>query len=471
MVLIKLKKVQPNNIKMKKAFTIVVTIVCFSVYSQQKSMSLTAEDVINNKLTNSLKIVEEKSIDIPIYKDTLVETRDYKEMFAELNRYKKEYDQWLKLKKSNEAFNADIKTIINNLETYSKSKEKYETTKPLIDEAQHLILKNKIYYHDRYGRTNNELIILSPNGKKPQKTRTLFDTPDYETPLERCLFYCKSIKKLEEPYKDLRVIRYQEFEKQLAATQQFETIRVPSNKTVMAKRLLRVDTAIIQESELIGTFTISESKYAVLLESEGHANNELIEVALLNPKATKTKNIGSEIFTNVVTGIKYFSGNTEIVQNIELQKKLVVEAQQTKRDLSKYGTVYYDKERETDMLKIQTGALKLSSYNPEDIAQFVSIYNSLYGRYSSVLNQMLAHISILKKYYTLHRVQGRNMSQTNINAWIKAVKSAVPIRTSMQGIIMNEHFGDFGFYPNLKYEGRHEDFDLYYNASLSILGL
>jgi hypothetical protein len=63
------------------------------------------------------------------------------------------------------------------------------------------------------------------------------------------------------------------------------------------------------------------------------------------------------------------------------------------------------------------------------------------------------------------------MSQTNINAWIKAVKSAVPIRTSMQGIIMNEHFGDFGFYPNLKYEGRHEDFDLYYNASLSILGL
>ena len=58
MVLIKLKKVQPNNIKMKKAFTIVVTIVCFSVYSQQKSMSLTAEDVLNNKLTNSLKIVE-----------------------------------------------------------------------------------------------------------------------------------------------------------------------------------------------------------------------------------------------------------------------------------------------------------------------------------------------------------------------------------------------------------------------------
>jgi hypothetical protein len=84
---------------------------------------------------------------------------------------------------------------------------------------------------------------------------------------------------------------------------------------------------------------------------------------------------------------------------------------------------------------------------------------------------MPAHISILKKYYTLHRVQGRNMSQTNINAWIKAVKSAAPLRTSLAVIIMNEHFGDFGFYPNLKYEGRHEDFDLYYNASLSILGL
>jgi hypothetical protein len=456
---------------MKKAFTLALTIVGLSVYSQPKSMSLTAEDVLNNKLTISLKIVEEKSIAIPVYKDTLVETSVYKELVAEINPYKKEYDQWLELKKSNEAFNADIATIINNLETYSKSKEKYETTKPLIEEAQHLIFKNKIFYHDRYGRTNNALIILSSNGKKPQKTRTLFDTPDYETPLERCLSYCKSIKKLEEPYKDLSVIRYQEFEKKLAATQQFETIRVPSNKTVMAKRLLRVDTAMIQESDLIGTFTISESKYAVALESEGHAHNELIEVGLLNSKATPTKNMGSEIFTNDGTGIKYFSENTDLVQNIELQKNLVLAAQQTKKDISKYGTVYYDKEQETDMLKIQTGALKLSSYNPEDIAQFVSIYNSLYSRYSSVLNQMPAHISILKKYYTLHRVQGRNMSQTNINAWIKAVKSAAPLRTSLAVIIMNEHFGDFGFYPNLKYEGRHEDFDLYYNASLSILGL
>jgi hypothetical protein len=434
-------------------------------------MSLTARDILNNKLTNSLKIVEEKSIDIPIYKDTLLETSAYKEIVAELNRYKKEYDQWLKLKKSNEAFNADITTIINNLETYSKSTEKYETTKPLIEETQHLIFKNKMYYHDRYGRTNNELIVLSPNGKKPQKTRSLFDTPDYETPLERCLSYCKSIKKLEEPYKDLSVSRYQEFEKQLAATQQFETMRVPSNKTVTVKRVLLFDTAIVQESDLIGTFTISESKYAVVLESEGHAHNELIVVALLNPKATVMKNIGSEIFTNVVTGIKYFSENTEIVQNIELQKKLVVEAQQTKRDLSKYGTVYYDKERETDMLKIQTGALKLSSYNPEDIAQFVSIYNSLYGKYTSIVNQMPPHISVLKKYYTLHRVQGRNMTQTNINAWIIAVKSAAPLRKSLAAIIMNDHFGDFGFYPNLKYEGRHEDFDSYYNASCSILGL
>jgi hypothetical protein len=63
------------------------------------------------------------------------------------------------------------------------------------------------------------------------------------------------------------------------------------------------------------------------------------------------------------------------------------------------------------------------------------------------------------------------MSQTNINAWIKAVKSAAPLRTSLAVIIMNDHFGAFGFYPNLKYEGRHEDFDLYYNASCSILGL
>jgi hypothetical protein len=83
---------------------------------------------------------------------------------------------------------------------------------------------------------------------------------------------------------------------------------------------------------------------------------------------------------------------------------------------------------------------------------------------------MPAHITILKKFYTLHRVQGRNMSQTNVNAWIKAVKSAMPLREFMQKNVMNNHYGDFNFYPNLKYEGTLEDFDLYYNASWSILG-
>jgi hypothetical protein len=142
-----------------------------------------------------------------------------------------------------------------------------------------------------------------------------------------------------------------------------------------------------------------------------------------------------------------------------------------KINLSKFGTLYYDKALASDMLKIKTGAIKLSGYNPEDIPQFVTIYNSIYTKLGNTIKQMPAHIAVLKKYYTLHRVQGRNMSQTNINAWIKAVKAATPIRLSMQKIIMEEHFGDLSFYPNIKYAGIHEDFDLYYNASLSILGI
>ncbi len=142
-----------------------------------------------------------------------------------------------------------------------------------------------------------------------------------------------------------------------------------------------------------------------------------------------------------------------------------------KINLVKFGTLYFDKELTSDMLKIKTGAMKLSGYDPQDIPQFVSIYNSIYTKLGNTIKQMPAHIAILKKYYTLHRVQGRNMSQTNINAWIKAIQAATPIRLSMQKIIMEEHYGDLSFYPNIKYEGTHEDFDLYYNASLSILGI
>ncbi|MDI6047793.1 hypothetical protein [Flavobacterium yafengii] len=102
---------------MKKTFTLLAILLSVSGYSQQKSISLSAEDIIINKLTNSLKIIEEKNIDIPIYKDTLVETQEYKVVVREMNRYKEEYDQWLKFKKKNEEFNADITTIINNLES------------------------------------------------------------------------------------------------------------------------------------------------------------------------------------------------------------------------------------------------------------------------------------------------------------------------------------------------------------------
>ena len=456
---------------MKKTITLQAILLFLSGYSQQKLITLSAEDVIIYKLTNSVKIIEEKSVNIPIYMDTLVETQEYKEVILQRNRYKANYDQWLKFKKNNEEFNTDIATIINNLEKYSKSKDNYETTKPLIDEAQNLILKNKIYYHDRYGRTNNELILLSSNGKKPQKTGSFLNETNYETPIERCLLYCKTINKVEEPTKAWEVDRYLDYERKLLSLNQFEKKRLPSKNTILKKCLLLNETTIIKDSELVGDFEVSNSKYVVMYDSEGHTNNEVKAVSLIEPVFDKPKVLGSEILTNTATGKKYFSDNPELLSNIESQKKLIAEKQQSRKELSKYGTVYYDKERESEMLKIETGAMNLSRYNPQDIPQFVSIYNSLYTKYGSIINQMPAHIAILKKYYTLQRMQGRNMSQANINTWIKAVKSAAPIRTSIRGIIMNEHFGDLGFYPNLKYEERHEDFDLYYNASLSILGL
>jgi hypothetical protein len=142
-----------------------------------------------------------------------------------------------------------------------------------------------------------------------------------------------------------------------------------------------------------------------------------------------------------------------------------------KINLAKFGTLYYDKVLESDMLKIKTGAMKLSKYNPQDIPEFVAIYNSLYTKSASIVQQMPPHIAVLKKYYNLYKIQRRNMSQANISDWSKAIKAATPIRVSMQKIVMDEHYGDMSFYPTLKYKGIHEDFDLYYNASLNILGL
>ena len=149
----------------------------------------------------------------------------------------------------------------------------------------------------------------------------------------------------------------------------------------------------------------------------------------------------------------------------------VTSEESVKINLSKYGTVYYDKELEENMLKIKTGAMKLSNYNPQDIPEFVAIYNSLYTKSASIVKQMPVHITALKKYYNLYQIQRRNMSQANISAWSKAIKAATPIRESMRKIVMDEHYGDMSFYPTLKYEGIHEDFDLYYNDSLNILGL
>jgi len=155
------------------------------------------------------------------------------------------------------------------------------------------------------------------------------------------------------------------------------------------------------------------------------------------------------------------------------QEKLtpVTSEEPAKVNIAKFGTLYYDKELESDMLKIKTGAMKLSKYNPQDIPEFVAIYNSLYTKSESIGKQMPVHITILKKYYNLYQIQRRNMSQANISVWSKAIKVATPIRVAMQKIVMDEHYGDLSFYPTLKYEGIQEDFDLYYNASLTVLGL
>ncbi len=463
---------------MKKSILVTVLLIIFSGYSQVKTISFTAEDVAYIKPNYSINLVEEKIVNIPIYKDTLVETQKHKELVHVLQGYRNDYDPWLKDKNTNEEYNKDIATIINNLESYINSKENYEITKPLIDEAQKLISKNKIYYHDNYGRTNGELIILSLNGKKPQKTKTFFDDSNYKTPIERCLEYCKTIKKLEEPLKNQNVISYQEIEKQLKIAPQFKTTRLPSNMTTSKKCLVLNKSVTPLESEFTGVFNVSKVQYVILSESEDYADNEIIEATLLNPNINKLKTNGSEIFTNSVTGKMYLSDNRELIANIESQRKLIksqnkleVEKQQAQQQISKYGTVYYDKEKESNMLKIQTGTLKLSNYNPQDIPQFVSIYNSLYGKLNDLVKQMPAHITILKKYYTLHNIQGRNMSKANINAWSQAINAATPIRKAMQTIVMNEHFDDASFFPNTKYEVIQEDFDLYYNASLSILGL
>ena len=149
----------------------------------------------------------------------------------------------------------------------------------------------------------------------------------------------------------------------------------------------------------------------------------------------------------------------------------VTSGEPAKINLAKFGTLYYNKELESDMLKIRTGAMKLSKYNPQDIPEFVAIYNSLYTKSASIVKQMPVHITALKKYYNLYQIQRRNMSQANISAWSKAIKIATPIRVAMEKIVMDEHYGDISFYPTLKYEGIHEDFDSYYNASLTILGL
>lgn len=456
---------------MKKTILLLALLLNILGHAQGKTIIITAEDVTFSKLTNSIKIVEDKIIDIPIYKDTLVETQEYKELVQMMNGYKRDYNQWLKEKKSNEEYNRDIATIINNLKSYLQSKENYEITKPWIDEVQRLIFKNKIYYHDNYGRTNNESIILSPNGKKPQKTRSFLDEPNYQTPIERCLWYCRTIDKLEEPVKYQNVTRYLEIENKLPTVQQYKNLRVPSNKTVSKNCLQLNDSSIVKEEEIIGTFNVSESKYTVVSESEGYAKNEVIETVLLDKNGNNLKIKESEILINSITGKKYFSNNPQLVSNIEDQKKLISDKQQSRQQLSKYGSIYYDKERESDMLKIQTGVMKLSGYNTNDIPEFISIYNSLYTKSANYVKQMPAHILILKKYYTLHKIQGRKMSQANINAWIKAVKTATPLRESMKKIVMNDHYGDLSFYPNAKYEGTQEDFDLYYNASLSILGI
>jgi hypothetical protein len=267
----------------------IISTSCFVLTSSkalaQEKLSITPElskQVIEKYNLENFKIypVISKEVNYYPYIQGQVLTDDYKRELKRLEQYKPAFDLYNTALKTNEEKKEAIIAIINNINVFLDSNEKYDVKEKLLIESQSLADKFDIKVSVTDDRIKLGDFVKTPNSNQPTSTRKILIYEKDKRPSKNDLktFQSEIQKmKIKEPEKTNDYRSYLESQKELTTIQKTETGRVLSDK-LSKKSVYVIAENSVDLTALSGGFTELPESYSLINEDIAYkfVKNELI---------------------------------------------------------------------------------------------------------------------------------------------------------------------------------------------------
>lgn len=296
-------------------------------FSQEK-LTITPElskQIIDKYQVQTFKIypVVIKEIDYKTYDTTQVLTAEYKRELKKLDQYKPAFDLYNNTLKEIEEKKEAIKTILQNIDTFLASDEKYDIKEKLLIDSQTLAdrynvkvsaidermkLNDFIKTSNNNQQTSTKNILIYEKGKHSSKN----DLKTFQTEIQKI--------KIKEPEKTNDYRWYLESQKELATIQKTEIGKALSDK-ISKKSVYVIEETPIELNVLSGDF-IKLPDYYILINNEVEykfVKNELITEKDDDYSTLKSDFDRFPIIKNSMTNELFYVTSNRFIGQLEIE--------------------------------------------------------------------------------------------------------------------------------------------------------
>lgn len=285
---------------------------------------------------------------------------------------------------------AAIDSIVQNIDTYLSSKEKYDNKKHLLEASQILADNIKIVVNEFKGVSASHILVKQPLRLYSENTK--INDKDV-------LFYKSEIL-------NIRIPQYDK-PREMSLKDELEKAK---NDTIERSALI-VKANKVDPQLLVGPFQVIGIKYRLKDYTYECPKDELIDT---NFNVRKYP-----LIINSNTKAMYFIEEENFINKI----KEIEEFERLKNEISKYGYTSDSKGK----IKSKMSSFHLTSTLINELNKNPNYIRDIDNKYSQLITlvkQLTIHTNKLDGFVRLYNMQRSKMSASNINSWVSATKSA-----------------------------------------------
>jgi hypothetical protein len=238
--------------------------------------------------------------------------------------------------------------------------------------------------------------------------------------------------------------------------------------------VLFLDNEIIDPNEIIGSYSMTPTKYLYARRDDRQGNyieNELVD----NSKEFNNyglseiiyfiykKDSTGKLYAIEERNVKHITNFIQTQELMKIVQKQGFKIYETKADY--YENYYFIKSKVCE-IKLDNWTYNGLKKNPSYIATLDNHQMKL----DALIKQTIPHSKTLDKYLGLYRIQRRKMSTANINAWRTATSQAQKLNDQIHKLD-EKYAGNYSFMPLNRLSNIRENFSDNLDASKGVLGM